>query len=454
MSREANKKHQGASTNGSGSQTPRSPPVQDQRRQFESIDRASLEAYQLRRLNALLAAILPTNKLYAAKLAGLPRKLEILDQLADFPLTTQEELLPVGQGSQVASNRTFAAGEYVRFHQTSGSRGRPLSVYDTADDWRWWIDCWQYVLDVARITPDDRAMLAFSFGPFIGFWSAFDALVARGTMVVPGGGMGSLARLDLIERQQTTALFCTPTYALRLAQVATENQITLADSPIEKIIVAGEPGGSVPAIRERIEQAWNAKVIDHAGATEVGAWGYGDRAGRGLYVAESEFIAEFLPVDSGAGKPDSAGGPGLSHLVLTTLGRTGAPVIRYQTGDLVRPVWSQGDGNPFVFLEGGVLGRSDDRMVIRGMNLIPTAIEQILHSFPEVVEYRLTASKQGEMDSVRIEVEDHLQQPERIAKELHRRLGLRIEVHLVPKMSLPRFEGKGNRFIDERCSPP
>jgi phenylacetate-CoA ligase len=137
-------------------------------------------------------------------------------------------------------------------------------------------------------------------------------------------------------------------------------------------------------------------------------------------------------------------------LILTTLGRTGAPVIRYRTGDLVRPIWNNNSASRFVLLDGGILGRADEMLIIRGMNIYPTAIEQILHGFPEVVEYRITARQHGAMDELVIEVEDHLQQPARIAQELQLKLGLKIDVRCVTAMSLPRFEGKGRRFIDER----
>ena len=417
----------------------------EERRRLASLDRSALAAFQLERLNRLLAEILPANRFYAAKLAGGPTRLESLEQLRELPYTTKEELLPEST-SATAANCTYEAADYVRYHQTSGTRGRPLPIRDTPSDWQWWIDCWQYVLDAAAIEPGDRAMLAFSFGPFIGFWSAFDALVARRVLAVPGGGMSSLARIDLMERMKTTSLFCTPTYALRLAEVAAEHQIALDHLPIEKIVVAGEPGGSVPAIRQQIEQTWNASIVDHAGASEVGAWGVGDAEGSGMFVIESEFIAEFLSVDTG----EPAGEGELAQLVLTSLGRKGCPVIRYRTGDLVRPRWSSAGEVRFVYLEGGVLGRADEMMVIRGVNIFPSAVEQILRGFPEVVEYRITARKAGQLDALTIEVEDRMQSPGRIAAELQRRLGLKVEVRLAPSMSLPRFEGKGRRFNDQR----
>ncbi len=417
----------------------------DQRQDLLALDRRALERLQLEKLNRQLAAVVASNEFYRRKLAGCPTRLSSLAELEQLPLTTKDELQPEG-GESFAANRTYPVEAYARFHQTSGTHGRPLAVLDTLADWQWWIECWQFVLDAAEMTPSDRVLLAFSFGPFVGFWSAFDAIVARGALAIPGGGMGSLARIELLRTARATALLCTPTYALRLAEVAAENSIDLASLAVKKIIVAGEPGGSVPAIRVRIERAWGAAVVDHAGATEVGPWGFADANGRGLHVNEAEFIAEFASVETGEAAREGE----LAQLILTTLGRVGAPVIRYRTGDLVRPTWPAGGPNRFVMLDGGVLGRADDMMIIRGVNVFPSAVEQILHSFPEVVEYRLVARRRGELDELVVEVEDHLHQPARIAEELRIRLGLTIDVAAVPPTSLPRFEGKGRRFVDER----
>ena len=418
----------------------------DDRREIESLDRAALERLQLEKLNRLLATVMQSNAFYQHKLSGCRVRLDSLTQLAGLPLTTKQELQPASPADAFAANRTFPVESYVRCHQTSGTHGRPLTVLDTADDWQWWLGAWQFVLDAAAITPSDRVLLAFSFAPFVGLWSAFDALTERGALAIPGGGLSSLARIELLRRTDATAVFCTPTYALRLAQVAAEHNIDLTSTAVEKIVVAGEPGGSVPAFRERIETAWNASVVDHAGATEVGPWGFADAAGRGLHVNEAEFIAEFVSVETGR---QAASGE-LAHLILTTLGRLGSPVIRYRTADLVRPTWPESGPNRFVLLEGGVLGRADDMMIIRGVNIYPSAIEQILHGFPEVVEYRMTVRKRGELDELVIDVEDHLGRPERIAEELRLKLGLKVEVSAVPAMTLPRFEGKGHRFVDER----
>ena len=215
--------------------------------------------------------------------------------------------------------------------------------------------------------------------------------------------------------------------------------------------MTGESGGSIPTLRARIAEAWGADVLDHAGASEVGAWGVGDREGRGLNVIEPMFYAEFLALQTGIAAQSGE----LSELVLTTLGRSGAPVIRYRTGDVVRPQWPTEEKivageSPWVRLVGGILGRTDDMLVVRGVNIFPSAIAGIVRSFPEIVEYRLTVSTRESLDTISLEIEDRLNDPQRVAREMQVRLGLRVEVTAVPPISLPRFEGKGRRVIDQR----
>ncbi len=417
----------------------------DERRRLQALDRTALEAWQLRHLNRLLDAILPQNRFYAQKLSGVRRPVASLAELADWPTTCKDDLLP-RPGETFAANQTFSRSAYCRLHQTSGTRGRPLLILDTAEDWQWFCDVWQYVLDAAVVQPHDVAFMAFSFGPFIAFWSAHAALTERGCLIVPGGGLSTLGRLELLRASAATLVFCTPTYALHMAEVAQQHGIDLRSTTIRCLILAGEPGGSIPAVRQRLAATWNAQVLDHCGATEVGPWGVGDAAGQGVRITESEFIAEYLRLDgSGPAAPGE-----LSELVLTNFGRAGCPVIRYRTGDLVRPVFEATSENRFVMLAGGVLGRVDDMLIIRGVNLFPSAIEQVLRGFAELGEFRITASKLAEMDQLSIEIEDPLNQPQRVADELRARLSLRIDVRSVPAGSLPRFEGKGKRFIDQR----
>ena len=413
-------------------------------------DRAALDALKLRRLRGLLAEILPHNRFYAEKLGRLPHDVASLDDVAAWPFTTKEELVAVAANG-LPGNLTWSADRYVRFHRTSGTRGRPLAVFDTAADWDWWMRCWDAILGRGGVGPGDRVLVASSFGPFAGFWSGFDGILSRQAMAIPTGGMSTLARLELARSSAATVLLATPSYALHLAEVAADHKIDLAQLPIRLVIVAGEPGGSIPAVRDRLREAWTADILDHAGATEVGPWGVGDLAGCGIDVLEPWFHPEFLSVETG--RPATAGE--LSELVLTTLGRTGAPVIRYRTGDLVRPRWpasvpATADGAAWVRLEGGILGRTDDMLVVRGVNVFPGAIDGIVRGFPEIVEYRLTVSKRESLDELLLEIEDRLAAPARVVEELHVRLGLRVDVVPVPIGSLPRFEGKGRRIVDRR----
>ncbi len=421
--------------------------------------RATLDALKLTRLRCLLEEILPGNGFYAAKLARVsePAAIESLDTLAEWPFTFKDELVEAA-GMAVAAgqpahpgNLTYPVERYVRYHQTSGTHGRPLAVFDTAADWQWWMECWRVVLERGRVRPGDRLFVASSFGPYVGFWSAFDAAATTGAMAIPSGGLSTVARLELLRSVGATVLVATPIYALHLAEVAETQKIDTASLAVRLVIVAGEPGGSSPAVRSQLAERWGAAVLDHAGATEVGPWGVGDQRGHGLNVIEPWFHPEFLAVDTG--RPAVAGE--LSELVLTTLGRAGAPVIRYRTGDLVRPCWPSDEeltagGCPWVWLEGGVLGRADDMLIVRGVNIFPGAVDDIVRSFPEVVEYRLTVSTHDSLDTIFLEIEDHLDDPGRVAAELRLRLGLRVEVATAPVGSLPRFEGKGRRIIDQR----
>lgn len=422
----------------------------DRQRLIQS-PRAEIARHQLARVNELLQEIVPHNRFYAEKFARVGARLPLtsLAELEQFPFTFKEELVSAVQGGDFAGNLTYPLERYVHYHQTSGTRGRPMAVLDTAEDWQWWVECWQFVLDAAEVGPEDRALLAFSFGPFIGFWSAHEALAARGVMVIPSGGMNTLARLELLRRTRATVLLCTPSYAQHLAEVAHENRIDPASLDVRRVIVAGEPGGSVPALRRRIEATFNARLVDHAGASEIGPWGCGDKNGRGLFVLETEFIAEFRSLATGAAAESGE----LAELVLTSLGRFGSPVIRYRTGDMVRPIFPGAAGGAptgFTLLEGGVIGRADDMLIVRGVNIFPSSVEQILRAFPEVVEFRVTILKQGSLDALLIEIEDRLNDPERVSRELQVRLGLKVDVRCVPLGSLPRFEGKGKRFHDQR----
>ena len=403
-------------------------------------------ARQLERFNALLAEILPHNRFYAAKFGALPLPLDWNDFMS-LPFTTKRELVADQTAAPpLGTIATYPPERYLTYHQTSGTTGRPLMILDTRESWNWWIECWQYVYRSAGVTDRDRLFLAFSFGPFIGFWAAHAAGRRLGALSIPSGGLDSKARLQMMASTRATVLLSTPTYALRLAEVAREEQIDLSTFGVHATIHAGEPGASIPAVRDRIQAAWGATCFDHSGATEVGAYGYTCAAQTGLHIIESEFIVEIL--DSRTGVPAAPGA--LGELVVTNLGRSGWPVIRYRTGDLVRAGGHACDcGRTFLLLPGGLIGRADDLMVLRGINIYPSSIEAIVREF-DVEEFRIIRTRRQEMEELAVEVEATDEIASALADAFSQRLAVRIPTRAMPVGALPRFELKARRVVDRR----
>jgi phenylacetate-CoA ligase len=343
---------------------------------------------------------------------------------------------------------TYPLSRYSRLHQTSATSGRPLRWLDTPESWRWVLDCWEMIYRIAGVHSGDRLFFPFSFGPFLGFWSAFEAAVRQGNWCLPGGGMSSAARLRFLLDHQATVVLSTPTYALHLAEVAQQEGLDLAGSPVRMLIVTGEPGGSIPATRRRIEQAWGARVFDHSGMTEAGSLSIEcpENPG-GLHWLETECIAEVI--DPQTAEPVPAGQVG--ELVLTNLGRWGSPLLRYRTGDLVRadprpcPC-----GRSLLRLDGGILGRTDDMIHLRGNNVYPSALEGVIRRFPEVAEFRIRVETPRSLPVLRVELEPVASAADGVAERVDRairdELFFRAEVTTVPPGTLPRFEMKARRL--------
>ena len=410
----------------------------------------------LPRLRRLLAEVLESNPFYGPRLraAGVRSPGDVAS-MADYrrlPFTTKEELsLDQARHPPYGTNLTWPLERYVRLHQTSGTTGRRLRWLDTQADWDWFTGCWMEVYRGAGVRASDRIFFAFSFAPFIGFWTAFDAAVRMGAMAIPGGGMSSVQRLEALAANDATVLVCTPTYALHLAGVARDQGLDPAATAVRTTIHAGEPGASLPATRARIEQAWGARCFDHAGATEVGAWGFECEQQDGLHLNEDEFLCEIL--EPGTDRPAREG-----ELVVTNLGRTGSPVIRYRTGDRVR--WHESESCPcgrnWRRLDGGVIGRLDDALLVRGVNLYPGAIENVVRRFPEVEEFAVHVRRPGDLDELEIEVEVNAggrgaaEVVEGLTAAAHQELAVRPRVSAVDPGRLPRFELKARRVTDHR----
>lgn len=418
---------------------------------FPSHHPPELDPAQIGRLNALLDVVRDTNGFQRERLAGV--QVGSLADLRRVPLVSKGELVDDQQANPpFGSNLTFALEQYTQVHQTTGTTGAPLRVPSTAEDWAWWRACFARTLERGGIGPGDRVALAFSFGPHVQFWAAYEGVGQVGALGIALGGMESWQRLETMRDYQVSALICTPSYALHLAEVAFARGLEEALAPVRRVICTGEPGASLTSTRSRIEELWEATCSDHAGLSEVGHFAHPCVEHGGVHVDEQEFVCEILD----AGGDDVAPG-GQGELVLTALGRVGFPAIRYRTGDVV--ACAPGPcpaGHPGRWLPEGIVGRTDDMVIIRGMNVFPSAIEQTLRDVDAAVgEFRITFYTQpGAMDEVKLEVE--LSQPaaaRSIQERMRRQLGLRIRVVPLRPGILPREAHKAQRVIDERSSP-
>lgn len=397
-------------------------------------------------INELLAAILPANRFYAAKLGDL-RAVGSLGEFAErVPFTTKDELAQDHEENPpYGTTLTYALERYNRYHQTSGTRGKPLVWLDDPAGWRWVLETWQWVWRESGATEGESAFFPFSFGPFIGFWAAFEAAASMGLRAIPGGGLSSENRLRLMDAHRPTFVACTPTYALHLAQVGARMGLPVSRLGTRTLVVCGEPGGSIPEVRDRIASEWEARVVDHHGMTEVGPVTVSDAEDPDLLrIYHESYYAEVI--DPRSGQPVSPGEVG--ELVLTTLGRYGSPLLRYRTGDLVQPEPIPG-AEPHQFgLRGGIIGRADDMVVVRGVNIYPSAIEAVVRSVDGVGEYQVEVDQRGALPEIRLTIENAT--AERKEAELEARLrsvfSMRIPVTAVDAGTLPVFEVKAKRW--------
>jgi len=373
----------------------------------------------------------------------------------ELPFTTKRELSEdQAANPPFGTNLTYPLDRYVRLHQTSGTTGTALRILDTAASWEWWKEGWGFVYRAAGVTAADRLFFCFSFGPFIGFWSAFGGAERLGALAISGGAMSSGERVAAIVATRATVLLCTPTYALRLAEGAREEGIDLARSSLRVSVHAGEPGASIPATRARIEETLGVTAFDHTGATEVGPTGFSCATRDGVHLIEREFVVEIRAEDG------TVADEGEGELVLTNLGRWGSPAIRYRTGDRVRAVRGACRcGRTLVKLEGGILGRVDDMLIVRGVNVFPSALEGVVRRFADVVEFRIEAYTERGMEELRCTVEpragvDGNGLARAVGDAIHRDIGVRAEIVIAAPGGLPRFEQKARRFTRrDRATP-
>lgn len=425
------------------------------------MSRDRIASVQLERLRALLGLLRSGNPFYRARLeeCGLDESVGSLDEFIErMPFTTKMDLVwDREEHPPYGSNVSFPIDRYTRYCQSSGTASAPLPTLDTPESWSAMLDCWDRVYEAAGVGREDVLFFAFSFGPFLGFWTAFESALRRGCRSIPGGGLSSEARLQAIQLNGASVLCCTPTYALRLGEVLSrQNPVDFADLAVRKIIVAGEPGGSLPETRARLQRLWRgAEIHDHHGMTEVGPISYEHPAHpMTLCIVEEAYLAEVIDQNT---QREVAEGE-IGELVVTTLTRTATPLLRYRTGDLVKKIWREAPHGAtpgeVLCLEGGVIGRADEMVVIRGVNIYPTAVEKVLRRFPEVQEYQVIQTTRDSMAELEVVIEPEPQTPvpmaelsQRIARALHSTFALRVPVRAVVPGTLPRAEFKSRRWV-------
>jgi phenylacetate-CoA ligase len=348
--------------------------------------------------------------------------------------------------------------DVTAFRQTSGTTGQAIYQADSWQDWEWWAECWAFILWAQGYRPTDRVFLPFGYNVFVAFWAAHYAAEKIGCEVIPGGVLDTKARILKIQELRASAIMGTPTYILGMADTAKSKMgIDPRSLGIQKITCAGEPGASIPGTKNRMETAWGAKVYDHAGATEIGAWSYECRAqSGGIHANEAMFLVEIEDVDTGE-IIDTPGRPG--KMIITALDRIAQPCVRFDSKDIIE--WAEDPcpcGSTFRLIRGGVQGRADDITKVKGVLLSPAAIEEVVRSIDGLGdEYEVVVDKLGDIDRIKLKVEtmpgceDRVKELEVELKDqlrLKTNLGYRIEFYDYGR--LPRYEVKARRFKDLR----
>ena len=431
---------------------------------METLDKAQLAALQLAKLKALVAYSYTTSSFHKRMFdaAGVgPDDVKTLDDIRRLPLMDRAEWMKAQAeqphfGDLLSQPRESA----IRYHLTSGTSGRmPLRVLDGPKDWQWISEAWCYGFWAFGVRPEDTVFFAFSYGSFIGFWGAHYCCEKIGSLVLPSGNMTTENRVRQIVEMDVTTVCATPTYAIRMANEAEALGIDLKNSAVNKVIVSGEPAGSIPATKQLIEGMWGAKCADTAGMTEIGTIMMFECAHQpgGAHIIEDHFIEEVLNPET----LEPVGYGEMGERVVTSFGRGMIPLIRYRTSDLVVKVPHTvcGCGRSFDIYEGGIQGRVDDMLLIRGTNVYPRAIEAIVREYREIEEFQIYVWKtEKHIDEITVKVEfvadsqaDRAAAMTKMASDLKRNHeGLRINVEEAPQDSLPRFELKAKRLLDVR----
>jgi phenylacetate-CoA ligase len=421
------------------------------------MDRGSLEQLQLDRLKATLERVYKNVPMYRAKFddAGFhPSMVTSFDDLTKVPFTVKDDLrdaYPYGM---------FAAPmkDIVRLHASSGTTGQVTVVGYTAGDIDRWADLMARTFASAGAGPDDIVQNAYGYGLFTGGLGAHYGSERLGCSTIPISGGNTKRQIQVMKDFGVTVLAATPSYALLLGETALEMGIDIRDLPLRAGVFGAEPWSE--NMRKQLEEVLGIKAIDIYGLSEVLGPGVAAEceSQHGLHVNEDHFIIEIVDPDTLAPVPVGV----MGEVVFTTITKEGIPVVRYRTRDISRIIAGECScGRTFSRME-RISGRTDDMLIIRGVNVFPSQIEQVLTGIPGVApHYQVVLTKRGSLDHVAVHVEvgpdfafDEIKALERlqtrVKAEIVSALAISIDVKLVEPKSIQRSEGKAKRVLDLR----
>ena len=430
---------------------------------LETLSREKLKALQLKKFKRIFQWTYDRSRFHRKlydKAKITPQDIQSFDDIRQVPVVDKSMMRNIQRKDPFpyGDNLCVSLEAVCEFRQTSGTTGQPIYQADTWQDWEWWAECWSYILWAQGYRPRDRVFIPFGYNVFVAFWAGHYAAEKIGCEVVPGGVLDTQARILKIQELKASALMGTPTYILGMADTA-KNKMNIDPSElgISKITCAGEPGASIPGTKYRIENAWGAKVFDHAGATEIGAWSYECSAQPGgMHVNDAFFMVEIEDIDTGE-IIESPGRRG--KMIITALDRYAQPCIRFDSKDIIE--WDPKQcacGRTFRLIKGGVLGRADDITKVKGVLLSPIAIEQVVRDIEGLGdEFEVVVDKVGDIDRITLRIEllpgmekkrPAIEQTLKDQLRLKTNLGYRLEYHEIG--TLPRYNVKAKRFKDLR----
>ena len=427
---------------------------------LETLPRKQLEQVQLKRFRNIFSHAYEHSPAYHAlyEAHGIrPEDIQTLEDVRRVPLVGKAFLTQnMGEGASTDATLCLPPKDVVFYHQTSGTTSKPVPQPDSLLDWYNHGECWASALWAHGIRPEDKVLIAFNYNLFIGFWQCHYGCEKIGAEIVPGGSLPTEVKLRKIFELGVTAFASTVSYAFRMAEAASELGLDLAGSTVKKVIVSGEPGGLVGSVKEKLEKLWGADVYDNIGATEVGSWGYecSEKPGA-MHINEGSFLPEIIGLED----EELITEPGkYGRLVLTNFFRFGRPCIRFNTNDIA--CWAEKPcscGRTYRMLAGGIQGRVDHIMKVRGTFVNPVTVEDLVNKHPGCTqEYQIIIHEDGGTITVKAEAAENVPESEfeavgrDLAQKIHNTCFVRMDVEIVPYGSMPRSEAKSKRVLDLR----